>query len=362
MSPTPKNTHSSKPVLTQPVHGENDPKITPWNEEDFNDAITPLSPRRRGRSLRDWLVLGAAALLVFYVILFLMGSFVSVSNTTSSTSSSSRSFSLFNAGEIAIIPIQGEISSVTSRDSVGYLDVVQALDDAENDPSISVIFLDIDSPGGSVVSSKQIVDKIRDLNKPVVSWIGDVGASGAYYVAASTDYVMSDADSITGSIGVISMQPNVEELMQKIGVKMNTVKTGELKDIGSPFNEMSEKEKEVLQGIVNEAFDAFKNDVQTFRGEKLTSESFETVLDGRILSGRQALQLRLVDETLSREKALLRAAETAGMSGKPMLRYYMQHTPSLWDVLFNAGTAFGNGITSSISPASASGATRIQAT
>jgi len=362
MSPTPKSTHPSKPVLATPVHGESDPKITPWNEDDFNDASSTPTPRRRGRSLRDWLVLGAAALLVFYVILFLVGSLASVSSTSSSTSSSSRSFSLFNAGEIAVIPIQGEISSATSRDTIGYADVILALDDAENDPSISVIFLDIESGGGSVVSSKQIVDKIRDVNKPIVSWIGDVGASGAYYIAASTDYVMADADSITGSIGVISMQPNVEELMQKIGVKMNTIKTGELKDIGSPFSEMSDDEKIVLQGIVQEAFDSFVNDVKQFRGEKLDAEKFNTILDGRIVSGRQAYAIGLIDETLSREKALARAAEAASMSGKPALRYYLQHTPSLWDVLFNAGASFGKGIASSITPASELGGARIQAT
>lgn len=350
------------------VRMDNDPKVTPWNDDEETDSVS-APPRKRGRTLRDWLVIGAAGLLLFYVVLFIAASLMGVSppseagaRENASSSRSNASFSWWGGSEIAIIPIQGEISSVSSRDTTGYSDVVQALDDAESDPAVRVIFLDIDSGGGSVVSSKQIVDKIRDVNKPIHAWIGDVGASGAYYIASSTDYVMADADSITGSIGVISMQPNVEELLQKIGVKMNTVKTGELKDIGSPFSEMSVEEKAVLQTIVDEAFDAFKNDVQSFRGEKLNAEKFSQVLDGRILSGRQALEIGLVDETLSREKALQRAAESGGITGKPVLRYYVQQTPSLWDVLFSAGTSFGKGISSGMSPALESETSRIQAT
>lgn len=341
MSTAPKTSSLSK------MPSEKDPRITPWSDDEYAETM-PRPPQKKGRTLRDWMVMGLAFLLVFYVVLFLMAS---LGGGDSSTRSGGRSFSFLSGeGEMAIIPIQGEISTHTSNDSVGYRDVVQALDDAENDPAVSIILLDIDSGGGSVVSSKQIVSKIRDVNKPVYAWMGDVGASGAYYIASSTDYVMADADSITGSIGVISMQPNVEELLQKLGVKMNTVKTGELKDIGSPFNEMSDAEKEVLQTIVNEAFESFKKDVQSFRGEKLDAEKFSQVLDGRILSGRQALSVGLIDETGTREQAILKAAALNGMSGKPVVRYYLERKATLWDVLFSAGASFGKGIASEVNP------------
>lgn len=349
------------PWSKQPIPEMVDPKITPWTEEEYAETLHQ-PPRKRGRTLRDWLVMGLAFLLVFYVVMFLVGSLMGVSPTSGGTrSSGGGGFSFFQGGEVAIIPIQGEISTHSSNDTVGYQDVIQALDDAENDPTISVILLDIDSGGGSVVSSKQMVSKIRDVNKPIMSWIGEVGASGAYYIASSSHYVMADADSITGSIGVISMQPNIEELMQKVGVKMNTIKTGELKDIGSPYNEMSDEEKEVLQGIVNQAFDSFKNDVQTFRGEKLNQEKFAEILDGRILSGRQALDIGLIDETGTREQAIMKAAALGEIEGKPSLKYYMERKATIWDVLFNAGASFGKGISSGITPIQENTSARIEA-
>jgi protease-4 len=352
MSASPK----SGPWTKSP--SESDPRITPWSDEEYAETVNQ-PPRKRGRTLRDWMVIGLAFLLVFYVTLFLITAFTPDAGAPSSTGSG---FSFLSGGEVAVIPIQGEISSSTSNDSIGYRDVVQALDDAENDPSIRVILLDIDSGGGSVVSSKQIVSKLRDVNKPVVSWIGEVGASGAYYIASASDYVMADADSITGSIGVISMQPNVEELMQKLGVKMNTVKTGELKDMGSPFNEMSEKDREVLQSIVSEAFESFKSDVQSFRGEKLNSEKFSEVLDGRILSGRQALSIGLIDETGTWEDAQRKTSEIMGLPGSmPPLRYYLEKKPTLWDVFFSAGASFGKGISSEINPLAESDSAKIEA-
>lgn len=327
---------------------ERDPKITPWMEDEALETTPSPHSRTRGRSMRDWLVLGLAFLLMFYVALFLLGGF----SPSSSSSSSSGGFSFGGASDVAIIPIQGEIASFSSKDTTGFPEIISALEEAEADPAVGVIFLDIDSGGGSVVASKQVVSKIRTIEKPVMSWIGDVGASGAYYIASATDYATADADSITGSIGVISMQPSIEELMQKIGVKMNTVKTGELKDIGSPFNEFTDEEKQVMQVIVNEAFDSFKSDVLTFRGEKVNSTLFADVLDGRILSGRQALNTGLIDATLTREEALVKAGEMMGVEGKPSVKYYLEKELTLWDLLFSAGASFGKGISSSMSPIS----------
>ncbi len=352
MSTAPKTGPWNKP------HVENDPRVTPWTDEEYSETLPPTA-RKKGRSLRDWAVLALAFLLVFYVVMFLVGGFALSSNASSEGGGR---FSFFSGAGVAIIPIHGEISGGTSSDSVGYPDVVAALDDAENDPAIRVIFLDISSGGGSVVASKQIVSKVREVNKPVVSWIGEVGASGAYYIAASSDYILADSDSITGSIGVISMQPNVEELMQKIGVKMNVIKTGELKDIGSPFSEMSDKEKEVLQAIVQQAFESFKNDVQSFRGDKLNLTKFSEILDGRILSGKQAMEMGLIDETGTREQAIAKAAAIGEIDGKPTRHYYLERKGTLWDLLFSAGASFGKGIASEVSPfASANESAKIEA-
>ncbi len=321
---------------------ESDPRVTPWSEEDHDQ---PIPKRPRGRSVRDWLVLGLAFLLVFYVVAFLVASFT----TTSSTTGESRgNFFSLSGGDIALIPIHGEISSLTSSSSIGYQDVINALEAADNDSSISVIFLDIDSPGGSVVASKQIVSKIIEVEKPIVSWIGEAGASGGYYIASATDYVMADEDSITGSIGVISIQPNLTELLEKIGVRMETIKTGELKDIGSPYNEFTEEERSVLQTIIEEAFTSFVNDVKTFREGKLNATLFEDVLDGRILSGRQAKAIGLIDETGTRAFAIKKAAELGGIKGTPTIQLFFEREVTLRELLFGAGASIGEGIVSSL--------------
>lgn len=318
---------------------DKDPKLTPWEEEEVTQ---PPARRTRGRSIRDWLVLGIAVLLLLYVIGFLL-----VGLGMASEGGSSNSF--FSTGNLAWIPIQGEISSSGGSGNVSYAEVVDALDRANSDPSVDGIFLDIDSPGGSVVASKQIVAKIRTMNKPVIAWMGELGASGGYYIASSTDYVMADGDTITGSIGVISTHPNVEELLKKLGVSFENVKTGELKDIGSPYNEFSEKERELFQELVNEAFTGFVNDVRTFRGDKLNQTKFDGILDGRIVSGRQALDIGLIDQIGTREEAILKAGELIGAKGKPSLVPYIEKQFSLSDLLFSSGVQFGKGFQSSLS-------------
>ncbi len=255
--------------------------------------------------------------------------------------------------KVAVIPLKGEISMSYGGYSEGFsaLELVEKLDEAQNDPSIGVIFLDIDSPGGSVVATKQIVYKVLEVKKtkPVVSYIGEVGASGAYYVAASSDYIITDADSITGSIGVISIVPNIEELLTKIGVKVNIVKAGEYKAIGSIFEELKPQERELLETLIMETFEGFKSDVLSFRKDKLNKIQFEKVADGRIISGRQALSLKLVDELLPREKAIEKAAQIGGISGEPSIKNYQKPAPTLFDLFSISGQAFGFGLNKGIS-------------
>ncbi len=257
--------------------------------------------------------------------------------------------------EVAIIPLKGEISSESSGGfgSTYYSsqEIVDLLEDAKNDPAIGVIFLDIDSGGGSVVASKQIVYKVREVKqtKPVVSYIGEVGASGAYYVASAGNYIISDADSITGSIGVISIVPNVQELLEKIGVKVEIIKAGKFKAAGSPFEELSDEERQMIESIIQDTFVQFKSDVLSFRQPKLSPQVLDRVADGRILSGRQALSLNLVDELLPREQAIEKAARIGGITGKPVTQAYSKPALSIFDLFLLGGQAFGQGLRQSVS-------------
>jgi len=287
-------------------------------------------------------------LIVAVILVFLIGSAVVLSLFTISAPSSS----YFNK-KVAVIPIKGEIVMERSSFSpeFGALAIVEKLEEADADPSVGVIFLDIDSPGGSVVATKQIVYKIRELNKPSVAYIGEAGASGAYYVAAATDYVIADSGSIVGSIGVISIIPNIEKLLENWGVEVEVLTEGKFKGSGSIFESLSEEEKALFLNIMEEVFVEFKEDILEFRQGKLQREKFEEIADGRILSGKQALEAKLVDELLPREQAIEKAARLAGIEGKPSVTTYYKEEPSIFDLFFVGGKAFAEGFKESISDA-----------
>ncbi len=256
---------------------------------------------------------------------------------------------------VLVIPLQGTISSGSDSSysqSLSTQEIVDSLKDADENPSVAAILLDIESPGGSIVATKQIVAQIREAKKPVVVWIGELGASGAYYAAAASDFVIADSDSITGSIGVISMFLNLEGLLEKIGVKAKIVKEGKFKAIGSPFQEMTPEEEKLLQVLLHDAFLNFKKDIRDFRGNKLDSRQFDEITDGRILSGSQALKAGLIDGLGTREQAIQKAAEMGGISGKPIIKSVSRPFPSLLDLFLRAGLSFGKGIQSGFSVSS----------
>ncbi|QQR92871.1 MAG: signal peptide peptidase SppA [Candidatus Iainarchaeum archaeon] len=318
-----------------------DPHITPWEEESHLKQRRAQGPAAGGRSLKDWLVLAAGVMLGIYVLSFL------VIGTSDSTASP---FVFGSGGVVSIIPIKGEISTTATESSVGYLDVIASLKEAQDDPTTKAILLDIDSPGGSVVSTKQIVDYIQSsVDKPIVSWIGEVGASGAYYVAASTDYIMADNDSITGSIGVRSEVLNVTGLLEKIGVKIEDINAGKFKNIGSPYKDLTEEERAMLQEIVDQTYGHFKRDVILFRREKgLDLVKFETYSDGRIITGWHAFDAKMIDAVGSRREAILKAAELGGIIGEPETQTIAQEHFSLRSLFFSAGKDLGQGFASGV--------------
>ncbi len=280
------------------------------------------------------LLLVAAAALLFLLGLALLMSLLAAS------SHPGESFSL--GKKIAVIPLKGEITSdKTLTDGIYADDVVADLEDAEGDSTIAGIFLDIDSPGGSVVATKQIVYQIRESEKPVVAYIGEMGASGGYYIAASSDYIVADADSLTGSIGVVSLLPNLEGLLEKVGVKMNILKEGENKAMASPFKEMSPEQEQIMQRLLADIFQQFKQDVLSFRGDHVHVKQFAEIADGRVLSGRQALEVGLIDEVGAKKKALAKIGELTGLGEEPELVYYEKAEFSLWDFFTQAGNSFG---------------------
>ncbi len=217
------------------------------------------------------------------------------------------------------VPLTVEGSPATLMDS-GYpsseqlADAIEAL--GEREDVGSVLFV-INSGGGSVVATHEVYDSVKELEKPKVAYFREVAASGAYYVATGADYIISEPAAITGSIGVLSgAYISFEELMEELGIDAATITSGEHKDMGSPFKNMTEEEQAIMQSIVDEVFEDFKRVIIENRRGKLNMLLFGEITDGRIMTGKQALEVGLVDAVGDKDDALMKAAELGGIEAE----------------------------------------------
>jgi protease-4 len=212
---------------------------------------------------------------------------------------------------IALIRIEGVI--LDAQETLGELKRF-----SEN-PSVKAIVLRIDSPGGGVVPSQEIYDAVRRVrtksNKAVITSMGSVAASGGYYIAAATDRIVANPGTLTGSIGVIMETANIEGLLQKIGVEGVVVKSGKYKDVGSPLRKMSDEERGLMQGVMDDVHKQFIEAVA--EGRSLELADVQALADGRIFSGRQAKEAKLVDELGNLDDAIQLAADVVGIEGEP---------------------------------------------
>lgn len=212
---------------------------------------------------------------------------------------------------IGLIRVEGVI--LDSQTTIGELKRF-----SEN-PSIKAIVIRIDSPGGGVVPSQEIHDAVKRVrsknNKAVIASMGSVAASGGYYIAAATDRIVANPGTLTGSIGVIMETANVEGLLQKIGVEGIVIKSGKYKDVGSPLRKMSADERGLLQAVMDDVHKQFIEAVA--EGRSLELRAAQVLADGRIFTGRQAKEAKLVDELGDLEDAIQLAAEVVGIEGEP---------------------------------------------
>jgi len=193
--------------------------------------------------------------------------------------------------------------------------VTDLLEQAATDPTVKAVVVHVNSPGGSVVASDEIYHALLEFEKPIVVWMDEMAASGGYYIACGGDYVIAHPNTLTGSIGVISQFLNVEELMDKIGVEAVVITSGPRKDIGSLFREMTEEEQALWKVVIDETYEGFVEIVAQARD--LPLERVRELADGRIYTGRQALELGLVDQVGTRDDAIAKAAELAGIEEEP---------------------------------------------
>ena len=182
--------------------------------------------------------------------------------------------------------------------------VVKKLIEARDDSAVRAVVLRIESPGGAVAASQEIYSALLSVSakKPTIASVGNLGASGGYYAALGARRIMADPGSLTASIGVISQFTDAHELLDKVGVHMETVKSGEMKDAGTPFRAMAPRERAYFQSVINDVYHQFRAEV--VRRRKVDSAALDTLADGRVLSGTQAKQAGLIDTLGTLEDAL----------------------------------------------------------
>ena len=227
---------------------------------------------------------------------------------------------------LALIRIEGPI--------IDAKDAIDEIKEYTGDKSIKAIVLRVDSPGGAVAPSQEIYEEVKKAvaKKKVVVSMGSVAASGGYYISAPATKIIANPGTLTGSIGVIMEIPNIEKLMDKIGIRTEVIKSGRHKDIASAFRSMGKEEREILQGVMDNVHEQFIRAVA--EGRKMKVEELRKIADGRIFTGEQAKTYGLVDELGTLEDAIKIAADLAGMKEEPEV-VSKKDKLSVFDILRN---------------------------
>jgi len=227
---------------------------------------------------------------------------------------------------IALLYLSSDTSGISFADQVALLEIRGVITEGKpftdllarykEDKDVKAIIILIESPGGGVAPSQEIfteLSRIRD-HKPVVAFLGNVAASGGYYIAAGASRIVASPGSITGSIGVVIQLSNVEQLFEKLGLDLFAIKAGKYKDMGSPYREMTDDERKLLQSVIDDVHGQFIADVA--KGRNLPEGQVRAIADGRIMTGSQAKELGLVDETGNFEDVMRLTKSLAGIKGK----------------------------------------------
>ena len=243
--------------------------------------------------------------------------------------------------KVLVVDVEGMISSmepgsVFNREGDVLSRVYSRLQMAAEDKLVRGIILRLDTPGGDVTSSDILYREVLKFREktglPVVALMMGVAASGGYYVASACDAIIAHPSTITGSIGVISLFPDVEGLLSKVGVQVQVIKSGDLKDAGSPFRNLSEQEQRLFQGIIDELYERFLEVIYERRQEALSLEEIRQLADGRVYTASQALKLKLIDEVGYFDEALARVLSLAKVPSARVVAYtyYPKRQPNLY--------------------------------
>lgn len=265
-------------------------------------------------STNKWIWISIGAILLLFLIFRIFSSATSRSG-------------LFGVDKVGIVRLEGLILSSEQ--------VNKQLNDYSERADIKAIVLRINSGGGVVGASQEIYEKVKDLKGivPIIVSVDNVAASGAYYAALESEMIVANHGSLIGSIGVIMEYPVITELLDKIGLHVETIKSGKLKDSGSPTRPVSKADREYFQSVMDDQHIQFINAVAEARS--IPVEDVRKFADGRIFTGNQALELSLIDTIGTFEDAIAIAGIIGGIKGKPKTVKIREKRKSVFDLIYN---------------------------
>jgi len=300
------------------------------SQPDPFPRAAPVRPERKGcgfwlAAFLALLFFGATALLLMLLVGTLVGRGAVEAGARGPVRFVEETLEGEGDNKILLLSIRGIITEAPSRRMLwtrpGLVETFRdMLRQARGDDHVRAVLLYVDSPGGGITASDVLYRRIRDFREerevPVVGLLGDVAASGGYYVASACDYLVAHPTTVTGSIGVIMPLVGIQQLLSKIGVEARPIKSGEMKDMGSPFRGLTEEEQKILQDIVDRFHRRFVDVVyegMKRRGVEIGRDRLEQYCDGRVFTGEEAKTLGFVDEVGYLEDAVRIARERAGL-------------------------------------------------
>ena len=307
-APPATSTEPSEPSPQQPYSNVPPP---PWPPTAYapQPQPPPPPPQRRSRAWLVALLIGAGLIMAFLVLL---GGVVDALGGGDGYSSGS-------GPKVGVVEIKGAIGMGTG--GVSSEAVMKTIHRYSEESDLKAVLVRIDSPGGAVAPSQEIYGELKKLakKKKVVCSMGSMAASGGFYIAMGCPTIFAEPGTLTGSIGVVSEFFNVKGIADRIDLKRETIKSGKLKDMGNPFREMTPDERAYMQALSDEIHGQFLDAVAESRN--IPRAQVQQFGDGRIMTGQQALRLKLVDKMGSLQDAVAEVAEQAGLKGEPRLVY-----------------------------------------
>jgi protease IV len=235
----------------------------------------------------------------------------------------------FTINKVLLVDISGILTSEGHSGLLGSKinnvdELKEILKKAEKDPSIKALVLRINSPGGGITASDIMYHELMEFKKStgkiIIAEMMGVAASGGYYISMATDKVLAHPTTVTGSIGVISIFPKIEDLANKIGVNMRVIKSGSKKDIGSLWRDFDPEEREILQSLIDEYYEKFL-DIIALNRTNLERDKIRELADGRIFTAKQALDSGLIDGIAYLDDAINMAMQDAGVKDASVVMY-----------------------------------------